>query len=143
MRTETVKFKSTAWGVIPLPNFPGHYFTGYEHEWDRRHLPAGTNQYAYVREHGTPSVQMRIGENAIIRCADFRIEGARRGRSAANFIGHFRETRDVDYVLSMEGTASLFLAIQNGRFPLVDGYVRGDWTFVKQGQNIFLRPLAE
>jgi hypothetical protein len=142
MRVEPVKFKSKAWGVTPLPGIPGHYFTGYEHEWGN--YTTGTlNRYEYARQHGTPSEQMRIGENVIFRDADFRIDTSRRGRSAANFIGHFRNSDMVPYVLSMDGTGDLFTAIQTGRFPLIDGYVRGDWTIVKQGQNIFLRPLLE
>jgi hypothetical protein len=41
----------------------------------------------------------------------------------------------------MSGTVDLLLLLQaDDHFHIVDGYIRGTWTFAKQGESIFLKP---
>lgn len=132
MKTTFVTFKSKSWGIIPLPHRPGHFHTGYEAKWEDDH-------YGMFKTYGSPDQQMNIGQNAIIEGL-FRIDDSTRGRSAANFLGHFHGNGLVSYRLSMEGTQTLWELVQDGRFPITDGYIDGKWTFAKQGMNIFLKP---
>jgi len=111
---------SKSWGLIPHPVHDGHFHTGWEHD------------------RGASS-DMEVGTNAIIT-GHFHVGGCSRGRSAANALGHFKGHQTVTYMLSVDGIATLFRLLQDGTFPIVDGYIDGVWTFVKQGQNIFLKP---
>jgi hypothetical protein len=126
MKTTLVPFKSKSWGIIPILNAEGHFFTGYVSQWDY-----GSDAKAKDR--------MEIGTNAIIE-GDFQIDGMSRGRSAANFSGHFRDHPKVSYEFGMQGTTQLLFLIQAGTFPIVDGYIAGVWTFAKQGESVFMCP---
>lgn len=133
MKIDLIDFPSKTWGIIPLPNIIDHFHTGYENEWN------GAQRWDIFRQHGVPKEKMQIGTNAIIHGL-FHIDGYSRGRSAANFHGHFKDHDAVKYDLSMDGANSLWQYIQHGDFPLRDGYFYGQFTFVKNGQNIFLKP---
>lgn len=131
---EMVAFKSKSWGVIPMYDGSGEFFTGWQGQWGYT-----SPDWEHQKAHGVPQVNMLIGQNAIFRQRPFQIDTMGRGRSAANFYGKFRDS-DHGYDLSMDGTLDTILAIQDGRMKIVDGYIVGDWTFSKNGQNIFLRP---
>jgi hypothetical protein len=135
VKVELVPFKSKSWGVVPLPGNPDHFHTGYELEWNHR------DRWDLNRSIGEPKKNMLIGQNAIID-GEFRITGWSRGRSAANFQGHFRGHEGVSYELSMEGAAEVFRLLQDGTFPLDGGYMAGRFTFGKFGSSFFLRPLT-
>lgn len=115
--------KQKTWDLLDDPANPGHFRTG------------------YVGCHGI-SDQGTAGRNAIIT-GDFHIDGMSRGRSAANFNGHFRGHEAVGYQIGMSSLTELLLLMQSGWFPIRDGYIRGRWTFVKQGQSVVLLPLMD
>lgn len=133
MQVELVPFKSKSWGIIALPGHSDHFHTGYEHEWNL------SDRWELNKTVGTPNANMQIGTNAIITGL-FRIDNWSRGRSAANFHGHFRSRSGVSYAMSMDGVGLLWELVQNGKFPLKNGYIEGRFTFTKNGQNIFLKP---
>lgn len=135
MVVERYSFKSKTWGVVQIPGTE-EFHTGYEHEWS---WSLG-NIWDFARAHGTPSSRMEIGTNVIFRQRPFKVDGWSRGRSAANFHGKFQGS-DVQYELSMDGTGALWDFVLSGAFPIVGGYIIGDWTFAKQGQSIFLKPV--
>ncbi len=135
MQVELAPFKSKTWGIVTLPGQPDHFHTGYEREWN------GPNRWDLNRSIGEPKANMQIGTNAIITGL-FRIDNWSRGRSAANFHGHFKDHPNVSYEMSMDGTGDLWTLVQDGIFPLRDGYIEGRFTFSKNGQNIFIKPLT-
>lgn len=134
MKTELVAFKSKSWGIVAMPNHPGHFYTGYDNSWDRGAA------FASNQGLGAPKTLMQIGTNAIID-EPFQIKGFSRGRSAANFSGEFKSYPGFSYELGMEGVNDVIAKIQSGEFAIEDGYIVGRWTFAKQGQSFFLRPL--
>lgn len=133
--SESITFKSKTWGVIPMPDGSGEFFTGWQGQWGY-----STQGWDWQKQHGEPHDCMLIGQNAIFRQRPFHIASMGRGRSAANFYGTFVDSPQT-YELSMDGTMDVLRAMQDGRMPIVDGHIVGDWTFAKQGQNIFLKPL--
>lgn len=142
MQIEPITFRSKSWGIIETPFLPGHFHTGYEKEWGYGFDPAvlgGRSIWDLERQYGRPNTLMQIGKNVIITGA-FRIDGFSRGRSAANFHGHFKGHEKVAYDVSMDGTAELLDVIQDGKYPVNDGYIEGRYTFAKNGQSIFLKP---
>jgi hypothetical protein len=139
MIIEPIKFKSKSWGVIELPYAPGHYHTGYEREWPL--VGTWDEHHDATTKIGVPVENMKIGENVIITGL-FRLVGMSRGRSAANFSGHFRKHENVSYDFGMQGAMTLISYIQMGLFPVKDGFIDGRWTFAKQGNSIFLTPAA-
>jgi hypothetical protein len=118
MKTRKIATK-IKWGIIPHPEVPGHFFTGY--------VPFSDDE------------RMEVGTNAIIT-HDFGIDCMKRGRSKANIIGHFRGHPEVPYSLSLSSTLDLLMLIQADIIRPVNGFLSGDWTFVKQGSDIFLAP---
>jgi hypothetical protein len=133
MSAEIHAFKSKSWGVIPVPGSDGEFHTGWEGEWS---WPGG---WEFRKQHGDPKDHMLVGQNAVFRARSFKVTGFGRGRSAANFYGHFKGST-FKYEMGMEGTAAIFDGLQDGGLVLDGGYIIGDWTFAKQGQSIFLRP---
>jgi hypothetical protein len=114
--------KQKTWALHDSGDHLGHFATGF----------IGYN-------HAADDADEDLGRNAIIT-GDFHIDGMSRGRSAANFNGHFRGHEEAGYQLGMAGMADLLLLIQSGTFRIVDGYISGRWTFAKQGQSVFLMP---
>ncbi len=134
MKAEMVPMKSRAWGVVPLSG-TDEFFTGWQGQWGYT-----SEDWDRQRTVGTPHDCMLVGQNAIFRQRAFKINSMGRGRSAANFYGTFQDS-EVGYDLSMDGTLDVILAMQDGRMTIQDGFIVGDWTFSKNGQNIFLKPL--
>jgi hypothetical protein len=116
------------WGVIPHPKHEGHFHTGWEHE----RIGGWVDGYLL-------SSKMEMGKNAIMT-GDFCVDTFTRGRSATGVSGHFRDHKGVSYVISLDGIAKVFNMIQQGKFIVNDGYFSSRWTFIKQGQSIFITP---
>lgn len=120
--TRTIKpitMKSSSWGIVPHDR-DGHFFTGF--------VGGG--------------IEMLHGQNVIITDA-FQVEKMRRGRSAAEFTGHFSGAMSIAYQMGMESMLHIIQNLQSGRFTIdPTGYIVGDWTFKKQGQNILLHPVT-
>ncbi len=133
MKIDKVKGPKS-WGVIALPDKPGHYHTGYVGQWANGNWRSSAGR--------KPEECMVIGENVVIT-HDFKIDSMSRGRSAANFSGHFRGHEEVSYEFGMQGTMQLIELLQSGAFWIVDGYIVGRWTFAKQGSSMFLKPYVD
>jgi len=116
------------WGVIPHPKYEGHFHTGWEHE-----------RIGGWSDGWTLSSKMENCKNAILT-GDFHVDNFTRGRSATGVEGHFRGHEKVSYVISLDGIAKVFGMIQQGKFVVTDGYFSSQWTFIKQGQSIFITP---
>lgn len=134
--------KQKTWGVVDHPFFPGHFYTGYDRMWEHTD---GVNYAAWHDLHHVqqdrPDQHMEAGRNVIIT-GDLAIDSMSRGRSAANFKGHFYGHSKVPYEFGMSGILDLLKLIQDGAIYPVKGYLSGRWTFAKQGSNMFLKPYS-
>ena len=135
MQTRIINLpKQKTWGIVENPHHPGHFYTGYVGMWG--------DWQSRNRAPGKPEDFMVPNKNAIIT-GDFKMVSMSRGRSAANFHGHFRGHEEVSYELGMKSTYDIVEALQYGRMQIVDGYISGTWSFAKQGCDIFLKPYTE
>lgn len=116
IRRVTQKMK---WGIMPHESVAGHFHTGY--------VPFADDE------------RMEVGTNVIIT-GHLGIDAMKRGRSAANMIGHFMGHHEAKYVLSMSSVLDLLVGLQGELITVDHGYFVGEWTFVKQGSDIFLKP---
>ena len=129
MKTEVVTSKKKmTWGYVKHPKHDGHFYTGYSEPY-------------YYGGTLNPKANMHVGENVVIT-GEFKITSMGRGRSAAYFGGSFRHHDDVNYDVSMSGMFEYIQMLQECQdIDNEDGYVLSEWTFAKQGQQIFLKPL--
>lgn len=117
-----VPIKGAKWGIAPHNEYPEHFFTGYVNgRW------------------GRDAAEMQLGRNVILE-GGFVIERMSRGRSAANFHGHFLGHPEVSYEMGMKAVTDLLMQLQTGEMAVQDQAFYGLWTFAKQGCDIFLVP---
>ena len=76
--------------------------------------------------------------------ADLKLNGSGRGRSSATFYLMDRDRQGLEehhtFSTGISGMTDIMLSLQEGKVTLVDGYIRGAWTFMKQGQEVYVTP---
>lgn len=83
---------------------------------------------------GTPYTE---GPNLVIETG-LVVTGFGRGRSSVTY--DLEDKDGFEYEAGGKCAMLILMAIQSGLLTVADGYFHGQWTFVKQGDNVYIAP---